>query len=326
MDINKQRSAKSSLQAASSDIQTREVFPLALARGLDKVWKKMNDSPMQGEKYFRIESTKREDVVYQTYRAMSGLVPQNRDADEIPYGTRGDGFGFTVNTFNYRKGIAIEKTLEETDDVGVSRGLQADLVDRSRLTLEYAMADVFNRALGNTSAYAPFVCDDGMYLIDSARPHADPKAGKWSNLESTSGITETSLFTAQLNARKQVGEDGEISPTYIKKIVIRPDDEKTLSVLLNSELKVGTSLNDKNYVAGKFDFEVYDWLTSANIFYMLADPKSDKNELMLFWRVRPQLKTWVDGSNPDITRQRVRFAFGIGCGCPKQFIRGGIVS
>lgn len=323
-DLNKTASAKSALALAASDIQTREAFPLALARGLDKVWKRENEFPTQGEKYFRMESTKREDVSYQTYRAMGGMVPMNRDADEIPYGSRGDGFGFTANTYNYRKGIAIEKTLEETDDIGVSRGLQADLVKNSKLTLEYAMADVFNRALGTSGA--PFLCDDGMYLLDSSRPHADPKAGSWSNLESPSAITETSLFTAQLAARNQVGEDGELSPTYIKKIVIRPDDEKTLWTLLKSDLKVNSSLNDPNFFKGKFDFEVYDWLSSALIFYILADPKSDANELMFFWRVRPQLKTWVDGTNPDVTRQRVRMAFGIGCGNPKQFIRGGTVS
>jgi len=323
-DFAKTASAKSALAGAASDIQTKEVFGLALARGLDKVWKRETDFPMQGERYFRQESTKREDVVYQTYRAMGGLVPMNRDADEIPYGTRGDGFGFTVNTYNFRKGIAVEKTLEEVDDVGVSRGLQADLVKGTKLTLEYAMADWFNRGLGTSGA--PGLCDDGMYFIDSGRPHADPKAGTWSNLESSSAITETSLFTAQLNARNQVGEDGELSPTYIKKLIIRPDDEKTVWTLLKSDLKVGTSLNDKNFFMGKFDYEVYDWLSAAVIYYQLADPKSDANELMLFWRVKPQLKTWVDGTNPDVLRQRVRLAFGLGCGSPKQAWRGGVVS
>lgn len=323
-DFAKTASAKSTLSAAASEIQTREAFPLALARGLDKVWKRMNDTPLQGEKYFRIESTKQEDAVYQTYRGMGGLVPMNRDADDIPYGSRGDGFGFTVNTYNYRKGIGVEKTLLETDNVGVARGLQADLVDNARLTLEYAMADIFNRALGTSGSQ--ILCDDDMYLLDSDRPHADPAAGTWSNLEAASAITETSLFTAQLNARQQVGEDGELSPTYIKKIIIRPDDEKTLWTLLSSDKKVGTSLNDDNFFAGKYPYEIYDWLTSALIFYQLADPKSDKNELMLFWRVRPEIKTWVDGSNPDVTRQRVRFAFGIGCGSPKASLRGGTVS
>lgn len=323
-DFTKTASAKTALQATSAEILTREAFPLALARGLDKVWKRETKFPTQGEKYFRLETTKREDAVYQTYRGMGGMVPQNRDADEIPYGQAGDGFGFTVNTYTYRKGVAIEKTLEETDDVGVARGKQADLVMASKLTLEYAMADVFNRGLG--AAGAPFVCDDGMYLVDSARPSADPAAGTWSNLESTGAITETSLFTAMLNARAMTGEDGELYPTYIKKIIIPPAQEKTLWTLLKTDLKVASSLNDKNFMQGKFEYEVYDWLTSNYIYFELAEPKSDQNELMLFWRVRPNLKTWVDGSNPDVTRQRVRFAFGIGCGSPRRAWRGGALA
>lgn len=321
-DFVKTASAKSAIQGAASNVQTKEAFALALARGLDKVWKREFETPMQGEQFFRMESTKREDAVFQTYRAMSGLVPQNRDADEIPFGTRGDGFGFTVNTYNYRKGIGIEKTLTEVDDVGVARGLQSDLASSAKLTLEYAMADVFNRALGT----APFLCDDGMYLLDDARPNADPAAGTWSNLEATSAITETSLFTAQLNARAQKGEDGELAPTYIKRLIIRPQDEKAVWTLLKSDLKVDSALNNKNFLMGKFDYTVYDWLTSAVILYQLADPKSDANELMFFWRVRPEFETWKDGSNPDITNQRVRMAFGIGCGSPRKAWRGGAVT
>lgn len=323
-DFNKSASAKSPIAANVSDIHVAEAFQAALARGLDKVWKREFETPMQGMQFFREESIKRESATYQTYRSMGGLVPQNRDADEIPYAARGDGFGFSVQTYNYRRGIAIEKTLTETDDVGVARGLQADLANNAKLTQEYALADVFNRCLGTSGA--PFLCDDGMYLIDDGRPNAEPKAGTWKNLESTGAISETSLFTAQLAARQQKGEDGELYPTYIKKLIIRPNEEKTLWTLLKTDLKVGSSLNDKNFFLGKFDYTVYDWLTAAVILYQMSDLKSEANELMFFWRVRPEFETWKDGSNPDITRQRVRMAFGIGCGSPRKSWRGGALA
>ena len=324
MNISNAKSAKSAIQGTSSDIHTQEAFAAALARGLDKVWKRTFETPMQGAQYFREETLQRESATYQTYRGMGGLVPQNRDADDIPYATRGEGFGFTVNTFNYRRGVAIEKTLTEVDDIGVARGLQADLAHNAKMTIEYANADVLNRGIyvdGNSRA--PFLCDDGCFLIDSGRPNANPEAGTWSNLEATGGITDTSLFTAQLNARAMTGEDGELYPTYIQKLVIRPADEKTVWTLLKSDLKTGTALNDKNFLQGKFEYEIYDYLTAANVYFLLGDPKSDMNELMFFWRVRPEFETWKDGSNPDITRQRVRFAFGQGCGSPRKIWRGG---
>ena len=74
-----------------------------------------------------------------------------------------------------------------------------------------------------------------------------------------------------------------------------------------------------------FDVVVYDYLTSSQIFYLLDDPKSDKNELYFFWRVQPEFATWI-GDNPDVTKQRVRFAFGLGAGSPRCAWRGGIVS
>ena len=58
---------------------------------------------------------------------------------------------------------------------------------------------------------------------------------------------------------------------------------------------------------------------------MAEDGSSPKNELQFFWRVKPEIKTWVDGSNPDITRQRVRFSFGLGLGRPHIW-RGGEVA
>lgn len=328
MNIAHTTSAKAALQGTSSYIMTPEAFRLALARGLDKVWKRENETPLQGSQFFREETIKRETATYQTWRGMGGLVGQNRDADDIPYGVRGEGFGFSVQTYNYRKGIAIEKTLTETDDVGVARGLQADLAHNAQMTTEYAMADVFNRAIDVSDGVTthPFLCDDGCALIDTARPNANPEAGTWSNMEAASAITETSLFAAQLAARAMTGEDGELYPTYIKKIVIRPQDEKTLWTLLKSDLKVNTSLNDPNFFKGKFEYAVYDYLTSAAIFYLLGDAKSDANELMFFTRVRPEFETWKDGSNPDITRQRIRMAFGIGCGSPRKVWRGGVVS
>lgn len=322
------KAAKTAIAPTGSDINVKEAFAASLARGLDKVWKRdFSNVPMQGARYFREESIKRESATYQTYRSLGGLVPQNRDADAIPYAARGDGFGYTVNTFNYRRGIAIEKTLTEVDDVGVARGLQADLATNAKLTVEYALADMFNRGIYvDSNSRAQALCDDGCFLIDTGRPNADPDGGTWANVESTGSISDTSLFQAQLNARAMVGEDGELYPTFIKKLIIRPTDEKTVWTILKSDLKAGSALNDKNYLQGRFDYEVYDWLTSSYIYFLLGDPKSDANELQMFWRVRPEFETWKDGSNPDITRQRVRFAFGIGCGSPRKMFRGGVVS
>lgn len=322
---------KSALFNNAGDVLVAEAFQLALTRGLDKVWKREFEAPRQGEQFLKEESIKRESATYQTYRQMAGLIPMNRDTDDIPFATTGDGFGYTVQTYNFRRGIAIEQTLIETDDVGVIRGRQADLARMARMTIEHATADIFNRGVddGVMTNGAPILCDDGLYLVDSARPNANPDVGTWSNLESASAITPASIFQAQLNARAQTGEDGELYPTFIKFIVCRPQDSKVLWEIRNSEYRPTDAMNVTNYFKenseAHFDIKVYDYLTSSNIFYGLADPKSDMNELAIFWRVRPQFLTWV-GDNPDVQKQRVRMAWGFGSGSPRQMWRGGVVT
>ena len=319
-DFAKTASAKAALQATGSDIHTPELFVLSLARGLDRVFKRDFETPKQGERYLATATTKRERQTFQTYRTLGGVVPQSRDADDINFVTRAEGFGFEVQTYNYRQGIQIEKTLEEVDDVGVIRGMQADLVENAKMTEEYAIADVFNRGVDPTNA--PVLADDGMYLIDADRPNANPAAGMWSNEEADSAVTATSLWTARLNARKMTDENGRLYPTYIKKAIVRPDEEKVMEEIMKSEKNPANANNTYNTMYQKMEYEVYDYLTAANIFYVLDNPKSEKNELKLYWRVAPSLKTWV-GDNPDVTKQRIRMAFGIGLGSPRKMWRGG---
>jgi len=99
-----------------------------------------------------------------------------------------------------------------------------------------------------------------------------------------------------------------------------------LWTLLNSASKTGTNFNDAAWVFKRFEYIVWDYLSTANIYYLLGDPKSEDNELGVYWRVNPEFKTWTDGSNPDITRQRVRFAVGLGLGSPRKMWRGGALS
>jgi phage major head subunit gpT-like protein len=321
-DFNKTASAKSAIRASGSDIHTSENFKLALARGLDMVWKRDFETPKQGMNLLFEDSIKQETASYQTFRTLGGVTPQNRDADEMEFITRADGFGFTVKTYNFRQAIAIERTLEEVDDVGVIRGLQADLAENGKMTIEYAIADMFNRGVNPSNA--PVLADDGMYLIDTDRPNANPAAGTWSNQETASAITPTSLWTAQLNARQMTDENGRLYPQYIKKLVIRPDDEKTVQEILNSQLDPTNAMNTTNTMYKKFEYIVYDYLTDACIYYLMDDPKSEKNEARFYWRVRPGFETWKE--QPDVTNQRVRFAFGLGLGCPRKMFRGGEVS
>lgn len=319
-------SGKSALQLNGSDMHVSEGFITALTRGFEKVWKRDFESPKQGMQFFREEKTRFETQTFHTFRGISGNVPANRDADEIPFVTRGEGFGFDLQTHNFRQGIKIEQTMVEVDNVGITRGLQADLTNAAKNTVEHSLADIFNRGVDASST--PLLADDGLCLIDSARPNANPAAGTWSNLETASAITPDAIFQAQLNARATRGEDGELYPRMIKAIICRPQDSKVLWEIRNSNYRPTDAMNVNNYFKeykdATFDIVTYDYMTTANVYYVLSNPKSDENELMFFWRIPPSLKTWV-GDNPDIINQRIRFSFGTALGSPRKAWRGGAV-
>ena len=316
-------SAASAVQQTGSDINTQENFEACLVSGLDKVWKRDFDHPREGEQFFRRDKTNKKTLNFQNYRGIGTLVEQNRDADDIPYDTRGVGFSHSVTTNNYRKGIAIEKTLTETDQYGVIRNMQSDLAENANIGIELVMADVMNRGVNPSSA--PLLAEDGMYLIDSARPNAYARAGTWSNQEASAAISANSIYQCQLNFNAHKDELGQLSPQQLKRMIIRPQDQKTVWEILRSDLRPTDAMNAKNFQFGRFEYTIYNFLTDACVYYLAGDGQSSKNELAFYWRVRPEFKTWLDGSNPDITRQRVRFSFGLGLGRPTIW-RGGEVA
>ena len=309
-----------SVSASHPGILVKDNFGAVLQKGLDEVFKRRWEMPMQGDQYFRVRNTDHQTMKFQSHFGM-GLVAQNRDVDALPYDEKGLGFGYGITTNVFRGAIAVERELQELELYGSINDKQQELLRSATDTVELVMADVFNRAMG--TAGAPFVCEDGMYLIDTARPNAYAPAGTWSNLEAPSAITPTSLYAATINFATNRDERDKLSPLTMRKIIVRPTDEKAIWEILKSDLRPTDSMNTANYFRGRFEYQVYNHLTSSYIFYWAGDPKGSDNELQFLWRVRPSIETWNDG--PDIVRQRVRFACGVGAGRP-YILRGGVVS
>lgn len=309
-------------RASQAGMHVSENFQAVLAAGLDFVAKRAMTRPAEGAQLFRARTASKASLKYQSYYGL-GIVAQNRDADDLPYDEQGLGFEYEITMNTFRGAIAIEKELQEDELYGAIADLQSNLMSSAQLSVELVMADVFNRALGPSGA--PFLCEDGMYFIDSARPNAHTQAGTWSNLEASSSITPTSLYTAQLAFAALKDDRGQLAPQTMKHIYCRPTDEKAIWEILKSDLRPTDAMNAANYMRGRFSWTVYNYLTTATIFYTSADLKGSQNELEFVWRKRPEITTWKDGTNPDITRQRVRMRFGVGCRRPYIW-RAGTVS
>jgi hypothetical protein len=329
MDTNKAKSAESAIQLTGGEVLTSESFAKALDRSFDDRYKRKFAFPLEGEQFFKPMTQKVETLTRTGFSVPTKVVPQNRDTDDMASVQRGDGFDYSISTYVYRQMIQIEKTLEEVDDVGAAKATQEQLVNNFKYTLERAFADVFNRGIYvDSDSRTPVLAEDGCFPVDEGRPNPYASGGTWSNKEAAGTLSETLLFTASLAADQQEGEDGVLFPTEIMKMVIPPSKKLEMWKLLSTDKKLNSANNDANWANGAFSMEdviVYKWLSSSYIYYLLANPKSEDNELFFSQRIKPGLKTWI-GDNPDVVKQRLRAAWGFGLGSPRKFIRGGVLS
>jgi len=325
MDITKSASAVAQLGTTGSDTLTQENFINLINAYVDEVmdqtYGSVDSEQLMG--LFQIKDQKQDIFKIKTKNRPGGIVPLSRDADDLTFITAGEGFPYEFSVYQFRQAVKHERKLSEVDDIGAITDQYDWLADNSHRTLKLATADVFNRAVKPTNA--PFLCPDGMYLIDSARPNPDKKVPDWSNEEADSAVTEEAMFTAYSNAWAMTDAKGDPLRQKIQKILIPQAAERLMWKLLKTEKKLGSANNDANWAAGRFEYEVLDELTSSSIFYIVGDVKSKANGLQLRWQNRPSLLD-INFENPDIMGKRIRFAFGIGSLDPRYAWRGGALT
>jgi len=294
----------------------KENFRDLLNTQFEYVRKRSFAQPIQGLQFFNVESTSK-DYIKTSYVTGMGLMQKNRDTDNIPYADPLQGFDNTYTPVDFRLGVRVESRLRETDQYGQISKIMESLMQASKDTVEYYAADAFNTGFGSG---ADWLCADGMYLFDSARPMEDKAAGTWSNLESASALTQASLATMRLNFRNHKNERGLIRPLVMKQLVVPAALEDTAAVLLGSTQKPGVFLNDDNpYKAngGRYGMgiTVWDYLSSETAWFGMTN-KDSNHELKWIWRIKPNTKTFDAPGNPDVWCARVKMSFVTGCDRP----------
>jgi hypothetical protein len=330
--------AKSVIQATPGHELLEKYGPL-LRTGIDKAFKRAGKLPIQGEAYF-VKSSESKGYKKFQGKVGTGLMKQSRDNDLLPKIEGGLGFDYEISTVGYRASIDIERELLEKEQYGMVGQEQRDLADASKRTIELLCADVFNRGFGgvaygdpyNAAGLAPFVCEDGAYLISTARNNALGGVAAWSNrmpdIAFTAGGNNEAILAdlirdVKLRLRQYVNDSGILSPMTLKRIIVSPVLEDLIS-RVTSTMKVYAG--DTTNLAGQFSeeatntvagtkFEVYDWLSDGLIYFEAMG----ENELEMLWRVKPGIMTYTLG-NPDMLSQRIRMSLGFGCPRPSTFI------
>lgn len=288
---------------------------------VDEIRGQINDMALMG--MFREESQQNDEEITATKVRGTNVAPLNEDGEDLTFLQWGQGWSYTWYVYPYRLAVKHTRHLNEIENFGAIRQEGEELRDATARTVKFALADVWNRSLGASGA--PFLCYDGMYLFDSARPNPVIGVPAHSNLETTGDLTEDLLFTAEQNVQATKAHNGDELDLNIEKIYLPRAYDRVMWRLRNTDGLVGTSMNDANWAKGRFNYETLRELTSNIIIYQLGNPKSEANGLQVRWAVKPNTAP-INFEDPDIVGQRIRMRFGIGCLDPRAMWRGGALN
>ena len=268
-------------------------------------------APKQGLNFYNVMST---DLDHEKFTSVTGFrtMPKSRDNENVPLGEVVQGFDLTLTPDDYRMGFGYEKRLAETGQYSLITKIQRALRKSADDTIELIAADPYNRAFGAT---APWLASDGYYLCDAGRPLEDG-SGTWSNLETASALTQNSLETALVNARKQVNKRGVKAPVKMRTLVVPPDLERKAKELLGSDKAPEDALNRTNVYQNSLKIAVWDYLTDTNAWFLKSD---EELEVYWLWRKMTDVETYTTG-NPDVVYQRARFSAVTGAGRPHGIV------
>ena len=288
-----------------------ENWAALLETNLDLVKQRSWAKPLVGLDVYKRGSTTKDHVINQYHYGL-GLVPISRSSGTLPVDQAALGHQNTITMVQYRLAMLWEQEVIEDDQYEVVGPRQAKFLDSMNRTIEYLLADGFNRGFGT----APFLCADGQYLFDGSRNKPHPGVAQWSNVETSAALTENSLWTMEQNFCDNTDERGLIAPLNMTNILIPKELERKAFQLARSDKQAENAMNTANYYQGLV-YTVWQHLTDANAWFGHAgDYQSDDNELKFYWRVQPGTRTYEVGGNPDIVAQRIRARFGYGCDVP----------
>ena len=153
--------------------------------------------------------------------------------------------------------------------------------------------------------------EDGVPLASASHPQERRQTGTWSNLETASALSHATFSTARTNLRKRTDEFGNRMMLRAKKLVVPADLEEAANIIISSELKSGSSLNDKNYFKDEVEVIVWDYLTDTNAWFLMSDIKEDNRGLVFGNEVPASIApmTGADTSTDVKWAERVRMRF-----------------
>jgi len=253
-----------------------ENFGYLLDPGLRKVFEAEYNLPdTKREKLFGVENSSK--AVEYDY-ALGSLGDLSEFDGTIPYDTLSGQYRVSYTHKEWVKGMKIERKLVDDDQYSVINRQPQALALVAKRTQEKHASSVFNNAF-NTSVFAG---GDALALCASA--HTQVGTATTQSNAGSSALSATALAAARLAMRDFRDDQDNLLMTQSDLLLVPPELEQTAYELTQSDGKPGTADNDPNFLKGKFQVIVWDYLSDANNWFLM-DSRLAKMYLKWFNRV-----------------------------------------
>lgn len=257
-------------------------FPALLKQTLDEIFTDSAGGELFWPKLFE-ESTSTEAYIDDQEIAGLGVMPERNegsvmsaaDAPKQGYTTR-----YTQKYFAAR--VIVTEQMKVYNQYEKAMNMTALLGAAAKKTQEYEGAAVFSRAF-NTD----FAGGDTLPLVSA--PHRLAKGGTFSNILATAAsLSEISLETLYVQARKMVGPNGLRHGYKVDKLIIPSDLMFRAERLIKSDKQADTANNAINAI-GRKGIRIIDnpFFTSTTAWWVGTDAKLG---LRWIWTKKPTFK------------------------------------
>lgn len=175
------------------------------------------------------------------------------------------------------KGIKIERKLVDDDQYNVINSRPKLLAMVARRTREKHGMSLFNNAF-NTTVFAG---GDGLSLCNDAHTFVGTSSTQDNLL--TAALSPTAVSSARLAMRDFQDDTGNLINVMGSTIIVPPELEQTAYEIINTEKQVNSANNNVNFLKGRYDVIVSDYLTDTDNWFMV-DSKYMKMFLKWFDR------------------------------------------
>jgi len=243
-------------------MNTSSLNPNIVKTALDKVFYPEFNGEMhpglvtaESSSVFNIESIDSSAVISEIF-AGAGLWDLKPEVQDVPEANFKVGNQQTFTVSEYAQSQDISKNLFDDNKFGVVSRAVADMGRKGRMTRDRNAFAIFR------NAFTTALTNDGKALI--ADDHATLKGITVDN-KLTAALSESSLNDAIIMLVEQKSQDGVISGSMPKTLLVPPKLFKTACEITESELRSGTGNNDMNAYSTKYNITVAmsPWIGAA---------------------------------------------------------------